>query len=128
MVNNAIKEAVNPAFSKLRHFLDTEYLKATREQIGAETLPDGKEYYQACLRWHLSTNHTSEEVHKIGLKEVSRIQELMHKVMKEVEFKGTLQEFITQLRNDPKFYHESKDDLLSEYKSIIQERINPKFS
>ena len=126
MVESAIKDAVNPAFRKLHHFLESEYLHSTREHIGAETLPDGKEYYQACLRWHLSTQHTAEEVHEIGIKEVSRIQGLMNDVMKEVKFEGSLQDFISHLRNEPSFYHHSKEDLLEEYKSIIEQRINPK--
>ena len=126
MVESAIKDAVNPAFRKLHHFLESEYLHSTREHIGAETLPDGKEYYQACLRWHLSTQHTAEEVHEIGIKEVSRIQGLMNDVMKEVKFEGSLQDFISHLRNEPSFYHHSKGDLLEEYKSIIEQRINPK--
>ena len=50
----------------------------------------------------------------------------MQDVMDEVNFTGTLQEFITHLRETKSFYHTSKDVLLAEYKNIVDKRINPK--
>ena len=121
-----INKEINPSFAKLRVFLESEYLLKTRSEIGVTTLPGGIEFYQACLKWHLSTHATPQEVHQTGLKEVTRLQERMQDVMDQVEFKGSLKEFISQLRDTPSFYHTSKDHLLSEYKKIVKERINPK--
>ena len=126
LIRGTIEESVNPSFLKLKNFLETQYLVATRKEIGVTSLPDGKQFYQACLKWHLSTDSTAEEVHETGLKEVSRLKDCMQDVMNEVKFTGTLQEFITHLRETKSFYYTSKDALLSEYKNIVEKRINPK--
>ena len=126
MVKSAINEAVNPAFHELRMFLETEYFPATRDEIGVGSLPDGKEFYQACLRWHLSNNETVDDVHQRGLNEVSRLRALMQGVMNRLNFSGTLTEFFTYLRENKSFYHTSKEDLLTEYKEIVEKRINPR--
>ena len=91
-----INQEINPSFAKLRDFLESEYLPETRKKIGATTLPGGIEFYQACLKWHLSIHATPQEAHQTGLKEVTRLQERMQDVMDHVEFKGSLKEFISQ--------------------------------
>jgi len=57
-----------------------EYKNATRTEFGVWSLPRGKDYYRACLKWHLSTDITPEEVHSLGLREVARISGLMQQV------------------------------------------------
>ena len=42
----------------------------------------GLDYYQECLRWHLTLNITPQQVHDKGLEEVARIQSLMEEVRK----------------------------------------------
>ena len=44
-------------------------------------MTNGEEYYRNALKWHLSVNITPEEVHDIGLAEVSRIRIEMEKVL-----------------------------------------------
>lgn len=57
-----------------------EYKNLTRVGYGVDTLPDGKDYYRACVKWHLSFDQSPEEIHQIGLQEVERISRQMHKV------------------------------------------------
>ena len=52
----------------------------TRPDIGVGSFDDGQDYYQACLRFHLSSNMTAAEVRDIGLSEVKRIKGLMEGV------------------------------------------------
>ena len=58
-----------------------EYQNATRSSYGVSSLPNGKEYYKACMKWHLSVDKTPEEVHETGLQEVGRISNEMQKVL-----------------------------------------------
>ena len=52
----------------------------TRQGLGVSYLPDGAEYYKACLKWHTSLDITPEEVHQKGLDEVDRIAKEIEKV------------------------------------------------
>ena len=52
----------------------------TRKSFGVNSLPNGEEFYRACLRWHLSVDMTPEEVHEKGIQEVERISGKMKNV------------------------------------------------
>jgi uncharacterized protein (DUF885 family) len=55
--------------------------------------------------------------------EVARIKKEMMQVMKQVNFPGTLKEFIANLRTDPKFYAATPEQLLKEA-SYIAKRVD----
>ncbi len=80
------------------------------------------------FRWHLTVDMSPLEVHNIGLAEISRISELMEKVRAEVNFEGTLKEFIQHMRDDRQFYTRNKTELLNEYENIVYNHIAPKLS
>lgn len=48
------------------------------------SLRGGREFYEACLRWHTTTNMTAEEIFQTGLTEVDRIKGEMEKVIIEL--------------------------------------------
>ena len=47
-------------------------------------MPNGIDFYTACLRWHTTTSLTPKEVHDLGQKEMVRISANMEKIMQEV--------------------------------------------
>ena len=61
-----------------------------------------------------------EEIHQKGLDEVARIKAQMKAIVQEVNFKGTLEEFITFLRTDPQFYAKTPDELLKHARNIAK--------
>ena len=126
-IKSVIKNEINPAFAKLREFLEFEYIPACREHYGVGSLFNGKEYYKACLKWHLSADISPEEVHQRGIDEVLRLQKSFKDVMKQVDFRGSLSEFFLSLRQGS-FYRTSDVEILREYKEILENRINPKIS
>jgi len=119
-----IGEAVIPAYRKFQAIFRDEYLPATRETVGLWDTPDGRAYYEFLARYHTTTSLTPEEIHAIGLKEVARNRAEMQKVMDEVGFKGTLAEFFTFLRTDPRFYYETGEELYRGY-AVIAKQIDP---
>lgn len=123
IVNEAMKlisEEINPTYVKLANFLQDDYISHTRKTIGASSLPNGQEYYSACLAFHTTTHLTPEEIHYIGVNEVERITKRMIEVKEQVRFKGTLKEFRTYLRTDPKFTYKEENEILEHYKSICK--------
>jgi len=116
----AVMQYAVEAFKTIKTFFDTEYLPKTRTTIGVSNFPDGLAYYQDRTHHYTTTDMSYEEVYQLGLSEVARIKKEMLDVMKEVNFTGTLQEFITYLRNDPKFYAPTAEQLLKEASYIAK--------
>ena len=85
------------------------------------TLPLGKDYYRALLKYHTTTNLSPQEVHLIGLKEVTRITGRMETIKDQVGFKGTLSQFRDFLRKDKRFGFLNEAEILSYYRNIETE-------
>lgn len=117
----AVKEDVIASFKQIKTFFDKEYLPKTRTTIGVSNFPNGLAYYQERVHHYTTTDISYEDVYQLGLKEVERIKKLMQDVLKEVNFKGTMQEFITYLRTDPKFYATTPEQLLKEASYIAKQ-------
>jgi uncharacterized protein (DUF885 family) len=110
----AIRENVITSYRRIGDFFRNEYLPKTRTTAGALHLPDGENYYRERVRHYTTTDMTPDEIYLLGLQEVERIRKEMENVIREVGFKGTLQAFIAQLRNDPRFLPTTAEQLLKE--------------
>ena len=121
---DVIKTKVIPAYEKLQAFVDDEYLPASRKSVGAWDLPDGGNFYAQRVKDYTTTNMTPDEVHDIGLQEVERLRGEMAKIIEQVKFDGSFNEFLQFLRTDPQFYFDNADDLLKEYRATSK-RIDP---
>lgn len=110
----AISKYAVEGYRQIKIFFDNEYLPNTRTTIGASHFPDGLKYYQRLVQHYTTTDLTYEEVYQLGLSEVARIKKEMMDVMRQASFNGTLQEFITWLRNEPRFYASTPEQLLKE--------------
>lgn len=114
----AVEKNVIPQFKRIKKFFDEEYLPKARATVGVSEIPRGRDYYQNRLDYYTTLNLTAEEVHQIGLDEVARINSEMKKIIKEVGFKGTFEEFIHFLRTDEQFYAKAEEELLKEARNI----------
>jgi uncharacterized protein (DUF885 family) len=114
----AITDQIYPAMTRLRDFLQSEYLPLARDQVGLSSMKGGAALYDKMVRDTTTLPLTAAEVHQIGLKEVARITGEMEKVKTEVGFKGTLPEFFEHLRTDPKFKMPTREALTQGYYDI----------
>ncbi|XP_050415177.2 uncharacterized protein LOC126829397 isoform X2 [Patella vulgata] len=112
-------------FQNLTIFLQTEYMPATRQGYGVANLHKGREFYQACLKWHLSLDLTPEEVHQKGLDEVKRISEEMKKIMTKNGFQGSISEYFAMLKNDSAMFYNSSEAMLDGYRDLLDNRVDP---
>ncbi|OFV88303.1 MAG: hypothetical protein A2V74_07990 [Acidobacteria bacterium RBG_16_70_10] len=108
----AIAEAVVPAYRALLGFWTTEYLPGARTTIGASALPEGGEYYGWLVRHYTTLDVTPDEVHRIGRREVERIQAEMQEVIRQTGFEGDFASFLDFLRTDKRFHPKTPEELL----------------
>ncbi|TBR14531.1 MAG: DUF885 family protein, partial [Lysobacter sp.] len=113
-----IADRLLPSYRKLRAFINDEYLPATRDTYGLDKLPNGQAWYAYAVRNSTTTTRSPAQIHQIGLDEVARIHGEIRKVMAQVGFKGSLQEFFTFMRTDPQFNFKTEDELLGYYRAI----------
>jgi uncharacterized protein (DUF885 family) len=126
-----IGQQLMPAFRKMRGFIADEYMAKTRSTPGMDALPNGKAWYAFNARNSTTTDKSPEEIHQIGLNEVARIHGEIGKVMQEVGFKGSLQDFFKFMQTDKRFSFKSEEDLLKYYRSLeakINQKIPEQFS
>jgi uncharacterized protein (DUF885 family) len=120
----AIENGIIPAYRRMLDFFQSKYLPACFDKVGAWQLPDGQAFYAFKARQFTTTNLTPQEIHDIGQREVAKIRNEMLKVIKQVEFKGTFEEFLNELRTNKKFYFDNPNDLLAAYRECCK-RIDP---
>ncbi|MCE7033134.1 DUF885 family protein [Lysobacter sp. GX 14042] len=126
-----IERQLMPAYRELRRYIADEYLPHARDSAGLDALPDGEAWYAHRVRMSTTTDLSPVQIHQIGLDEVERIHGGMHKVMEQVGFQGSLQEFFQFMQNDPQFTFESEEALLEYYRSLehkVDERVGEQFS
>ena len=108
----AVRGSVIPSYRKLLQFYRGEYFPRARTTIAARDLPNGDAYYRANIREYTTTDRTPEDIHDLGLKEVTRIDAEMRKTMAETGFKGSFEQFLVFLKTNPQFYAKTPDELM----------------
>ncbi|NNC94045.1 MAG: DUF885 domain-containing protein [Chitinophagales bacterium] len=115
-----IKSSLVPAYENLLSFMVETYIPACRETIGLADLPNGQEKYQSRINSFTTLEMTAKEIHELGLSEVARIKKEMEKVKSESGFDGDLNAFNEFMRTDPQFFHNSREELLQDYRDICK--------
>ena len=99
----ALLHDLRPAYGRV---IDTLEAHAARTPVvgGAWQLPEGDAFYAFLVRQYTTRDMTPAQVHELGLREVARTHREMAAIMAQVGFKGTLKEFMQQMKADPRFY------------------------
>jgi uncharacterized protein (DUF885 family) len=113
-----IEKGLYPANARLRDFLRDSYLPLAREQVGLSAMKGGEGLYQYMIEQTTTLPMKADEIHNLGLSEVTRIKTGMEAIKTEVGFKGTLPEFFNHLRTDPKFKPTSREGLTQAYYDV----------
>jgi prolyl oligopeptidase len=119
-----IEKTILPSYKKLDRYFNQKYLPASRESIGLSVLPNGSAWYEHLARSFTTTRMTPDDIHRLGLEEVKRIRGEMEKVVDEVEFEGSFEDFLVFMRTDAQFYYDNPDELHEAYLATCK-RIDP---
>jgi uncharacterized protein (DUF885 family) len=121
----AIQSSVIPAYAHLLTFFRDDYIPYAQTALAAESLPDGKAYYQSKILEFTTLTLTPDQIHAIGLSEMAKIHaEMLAAILaagQQSGFQGTLPEFLHFLRTDPQFYAKTPQELLMRAAFIAKE-------
>ena len=116
-----VTQDIYDATSRMRDFLQTEYLPVARESIGLSDMKGGAKLYVLMVEGSTTLPLTPDELHELGLREVKRVKNDMLAIKDEVDFDGTLNELFDFVRTDPQFKPESREALTQSYYRIGKE-------
>ncbi|HVM94562.1 MAG TPA: DUF885 domain-containing protein, partial [Terriglobales bacterium] len=108
----AFEHDFHPAWQKALDYMKNTYAAKVRSTVGISSMPGGAEAYRVLIRRLTTTEMAPEEIHKIGLAEVDRIEGEMLAIAKQTGFQGSVSELELKLANDPAQKFQSKDDML----------------
>lgn len=113
-----VEDEIYPGYQRWQGFLRETYLPFAESHPGRWAMKGGEELYAWELARHTTTSATPDQLHGLGLAEVSRIASEMEKVRTVVGFAGDLKAFFEFVRSDSRFYCKTSDELLQRFKTI----------
>ena len=120
----AIDRDVRPAYLKLKNYLAKQYAPYGRTDPGVWALPNGDALYRYDIRLLTTTNMEPEQIHQLGLSEVSRIEGEQLVIANKLGFED-LKAFRASLKANPRTYAKSPDEILAKYRGYI-DQMRPK--
>lgn len=106
---SALTDAVKPAYTRLIAMFEAQEKIATDDD-GVWKLPEGRDYYNYALHVQTTTTLTADEIHELGLREVTRIQGEIAMIKDKVGFKGDLAAFLKFTASDPQFSYPTTEE------------------
>jgi uncharacterized protein (DUF885 family) len=97
-------------YESLIAWIEADITNTHEQPLGVGALPNGEAYYNHQLAGYTTTDMTADEIHDLGLAEVTRLRGEMVAIKREVGFEGDLQEFFDFVRDDPQFYKPNTDE------------------
>jgi uncharacterized protein (DUF885 family) len=122
----AITTTVYPAYLKFIDYFTELEQKASNDD-GVWKHPQGDEYYAHCLRSNTTTVYTPEQVHEIGLKEVSRIEGEMLTVLNTLGYRDikNAPKKLAEFGKEERFHYpntkEGRLAALADYQRLLKE-------
>ena len=103
-VRDSIASSVAPAFERLAAYVGGLYRARAPKEVGLGRYPGGDRFYQFLVRQHTGLDLTPQQIHEIGLQEVSRLEQELDATRQQAGFTGSLAAFRTFLKTDRRFF------------------------
>ncbi len=117
----AIQTVAIPAYQRFDKFFRDVYLPGARDTVGIYDIPGGEQYYRNRINYFTTVeNMDAARIHNLGLEEVKRIRGEMEKTLEGMNVLGTLDEFLRFIRNDPRFFYKTPEDLMAAYEKAAR--------
>jgi uncharacterized protein (DUF885 family) len=119
-----IDRDINPALRRMLVFLDGEYGRKAPAAVGLGQYPGGPDYYRWLVRFHTTQEVSPEEVHRLGLAEVARLEVPLAQVAAEIGINGGIQAMRERVQNDSRFHARNAEEVGARLMAYLR-RIEP---
>jgi uncharacterized protein (DUF885 family) len=115
-LRSAVSEVIRPALEQFRATLAETTLPASRSinEPGLCHLPGGDAVYRDAVKGHTTLDLTPEQIHQIGLNEVSRIEREYVRLASPLLGTSELSEIYHRLRTDPELHYDDADEIVAD--------------
>lgn len=117
-INDAINSDVIPAYRTFADFVRTEYAPRGRTALAVTSLPDGAKRYANDIYGRTTTRMTPDEIHRLGLREIVRIQTEMLVIARKAGF-ADVASYRASLKTNPKYIPTSAEQILDDFRRYI---------
>jgi uncharacterized protein (DUF885 family) len=118
-ITDAVVNEVLPAYKAFADFVAADYAPYGRTTLAIVSLPGGKERYLNDIRSRTTvSNLTPDQIHRIGLKEIDRIQADMLTIARREGF-ADLASFRASLETNPKYKPTSAEQIVDVFREYI---------
>ena len=121
---SAYEQRFVPAWQRLESFLRGAYRGGVRSSIAVTSLSNGRALYDAAVRFHTTTQMSAEQVHRLGLSEVARIETEMERIARADGFTGPVSEYEAHLAGRPGMRFTSQQEMLDFAREVLG-RVQP---
>ena len=119
-----VRVSVLPSYVKFARFVKDDYAPKGRTEPGVWSLPDGPERYAFSVRELTTTTMSPEEIHQLGLRQVSELEAQMLQIAKKLGYPD-IKSLNAAIDNDPKLherlYAKSREQILDLYRKDIDQ-------
>src|SRR5262249_18699482 len=106
-----IDSRIRPSVSSLVTYISGDYASRAPLAVGLAQYAGGADYYRALARRTTSPDARPEEIHKLGLAAVERLNTELDALRQKVGFAGTLSDFRRFLKTDSRFFAKTPDEV-----------------
>lgn len=118
VVLGAVRDRVLPAYRRFAGFVRDEYAPQGRAEAGVWALPDGAARYAFRVKQSTTTSLSPDEIHRLGLAEVARVEAEMSRIAKTLGYTDA-KALDAALARDPAHHARSRRELLDLYSKYL---------
>ena len=117
-ITDAINTDVIPAYKAFANFVRIDYAPRGRIALSVTALPDGAKRYENNIYSRTTTHMTPDEIHRLGLSEIARIQAEMMVIAKKEGFSDPAA-YRASLKANPKYIPTSSEQIVDDFRRYI---------
>jgi uncharacterized protein (DUF885 family) len=118
-INEVVVNEVLPAYRAFGSFIATDYAPHGRTTLAVTSLPGGEQRYRNDIRSRTTVdNLTPEQIHRIGLREIDRIEADILSIARQQGF-ADLAAFRESLKTNPKYIPVSAEQIVDDFRRYI---------